>query len=438
MTITRLCEWVLVALVILGAMPMLVGSVQLLLVGLHRYRSHLDKVEDYTPRVAVLVPAWNEAAVLALTVDRLMLLDYPRDRLRVYVVDDASTDNTGEVLAAKRAEYPGALFHLRREQGGQGKAHTLNHGLDAVLKDDWTQAVLIMDADVVFTALSLRRMARHLADPEVGAVTAYIKEGSEHQNGIRKAISFEYDVSQAGARRAQNVLGAVACLAGGAQLHSRENLEAIGCAIDTSTLAEDTVTTLLTQLDGRRVIFEPNAIVWAEEPETIDGLWKQRLRWARGNVQVTRKFEKVWFRRSKVHGLGDVLFGLLWFTTLMLPLFMLASSLALVILWLVQSDLAFHTFDGLWIVNGLSFVFLIVFSLLIDPAIARGTWRRALMFPGLISVTIVLATCFPRSSGGSAMGSRTPDGRSITSASGSCCCCSTCGSRCACSPPMRW
>ncbi len=90
-----------------------------------------------------------------------------------------------------------------------------------------------------------------------------------------------------------------------------------------------------------------------------------------------------------------MLFGLLWFTTLMLPIFMIASSLALVILWVVGSDLAFHAFDGLWILNGLSFVFLIVLTLLVDPAIARRTWRRAVMFPGLISVTIVLATCFP-------------------------------------------
>ena len=79
----------------------------------------------------------------------------------------------------------------------------------------------------------------------------------------------------------------------------------------------------------------------------------------------------------------------------MLPLFMIASSLALVILWLVESDLALDAFYGLWILNGLSFVFLIVLTLLIDPAIARRTWRRAVMFPGLISVTIVLATCFP-------------------------------------------
>ena len=45
------------------------------------------------------------------------------------MVDDASTDDTPQVIQAKAAEYPGSVFHLRREKGGEGKAHTLNHGL---------------------------------------------------------------------------------------------------------------------------------------------------------------------------------------------------------------------------------------------------------------------------------------------------------------------
>jgi len=209
----------------------------------------------------------------------------------VYIVDDASTDDTPAVLAAKQARFPGSVVHLRREQGGQGKAHTLNHGLERALADKWTQAVLIMDADVVFTGPSLRRMARHLSDPAVGAVTAYIEEGSEPGNGLTRAISYEYLVAQAAARRAQNVIGALACLAGGAQLHT--------------------------------------------------------------------------------------------------------SSAALVALWLMDSDLARQAFAAMWIVNGLCFVFLVVYSLLIDPAVARRSWRRALMFPGLVSLVIVIATCFP-------------------------------------------
>src|SRR6185437_1027977 len=106
---------------------------------------------------------------------------------------------------------------------------------------------------------------------------------------------------QSASRRAQNVLGAIACLAGGAQLHSRANLEAIGGRIDTSSLAEDTVTTFITQLDGRRVVFDGDATVWAEEPDGIGGLWKQRLRWSRGNVQITRRYKGLWFRPKRGH-----------------------------------------------------------------------------------------------------------------------------------------
>ena len=114
-------------------------------------------------------------------------------------------------------------------------------------------------------------------------MTAFICEGGVDPKYMTRFIGYEYVAAQAAARRAQNVLGVLACLAGGAQLHSRENLEAIGGRIDTTTLAEDTVSTILTQLNGRRVIFEPYAVVLAEEPEGIGALWKQRLRWGRGN-----------------------------------------------------------------------------------------------------------------------------------------------------------
>ena len=195
-----------------------------------------------------------------------MLLDYPRELLRIFVVDDASTDATPEVIEAKAAEYPGTVVHLRRDKGGEGKAATLNHGLAVILADDWMQAVLIMDADVIYEASALRRMTRHLADPKVGSVTAYIKEGSRPGNYMTRFIGYEYITAQAAARRSQEVLGVIACLAGGAQLHSRDNIEALGGRIDTSTLAEDTVTTFKTQIAGRRAVFEPHAVVWAEEP----------------------------------------------------------------------------------------------------------------------------------------------------------------------------
>ena len=279
--------------------------------------------------------------------------------------------------------------------GGEGKAHTLNFGIERLLEDDWMQALLIMDADVIYARDSLRKMTRHLADPEVGAVTAYIKEGSRPANLVNRFIAFEYITAQAAARRAGNVIGALACLAGGAQLHSRANLLAIGGRIDTSSLAEDTITTFKTQLAGRRVVFEGNATVLAEEPGSLGALWKQRLRWARGNVQVTRRYRRVWFRPSPAHRLGSITFGLTWFCTFLQPLFMIAASAALVVLYLSDYSLAWHVFKMLWIVNALSFAFITSFALLIDPETGRRVWREALLFPGAISLAIIGFTCFP-------------------------------------------
>jgi glycosyltransferase involved in cell wall biosynthesis len=388
-------EWLLVTVVIAGAVPEAAAAWQFLLAGGHRWRNHYGACEPAFPRTAVLIPAWNEGAVLAASIDRLMAAEYPADRLRVYVVDDASTDDTPLVVRAKEAQYPGRVVLLRRERGGQGKAHTLNHGLGVLLGDDWMEALLVTDADVIFTSAALRTMTRHLADPGVGAVTAYIKEGSRPGNYLTRFIGYEYITAQAAARRGQNVLGVLACLAGGAQLHTRANLVALGGRIDTSSLAEDTITTFETQLRGRRVVFEPHAVCWAEEPDSVAALWKQRLRWARGNVQVTFRYRRIWFRRARGHRLGGVTFGVIWFCLFLQPVFMITSSAALLTLDLCGLASAWPSFRVLWIVNAVTYLFITAFTLLIDPGTGRRSWRQGVLFPGLVNVLIILATCFP-------------------------------------------
>ncbi len=389
-------DWLLVVIVMTGAAPELAAAYQFLLIAVHFRRNHYGACEPYFPRTAVVIPAWNEAAVIGTSIDRLMLLEYPRDALRIFVVDDASTDDTPDVVLAKAAQYPGNVVHLRREQGGQGKAHTLNHGLEIILADDWMEALLIMDADVIYEPPSLRTMTRHFADPKVGAVTAYIKEGTRPGNYLTRFIGYEYITAQAAARRSQNVLGATACLAGGAQLHTRENLIAVGGRIDTSSLAEDTFTTFKTQLAGHRVVFEPHAIVWAEEPDTINGLWKQRLRWARGNVQVTREYRHLWFRPHRGHRLGSISFGLFWFCLFLQPLFMISSSVSLITLYFASFPQAWLAFHILWITNAVTYIFITLFSVLIDPQTGRHVWREAIMFPGAANLAIIIYTCFPR------------------------------------------
>ena len=218
------------------------------------------------------------------------------------------------------------MFHLRREKGGEGKAHTLNHGLRKIRAEGWYEAVLVIDADVIFTVRSLRRMVRHLGDPSVGAVTGYIKEGSRPANFMNRFISYEYIGAQAGARRAQNVLGAQACLAGGAQLLRRESLEAIGGEIDTSSLAEDTFTTFNVQLAGQ-----------------ARGLRAARDRVGGGAARHRRAVEAAAAlgpRQRPGHAalpahagctarkgrLGGVSFALIWFSVFLMPALMVLSS----------------------------------------------------------------------------------------------------------------
>ena len=117
----------------------------------------------------------------------------------------------------------------------------------------------------------------------------------------------------------------------------------------------------------------------------LGALWKQRLRWGRGNVQITTRFREVWFRRSKAHGLGGILFGLAWFCTLLLPIVMIVSASALVALYFIDSTIAWSVFRGLWIINALTFAFITALALAIDPATGRRVWREAILFPGAIS-----------------------------------------------------
>ena len=394
MIVAHIALAVLGILVVAAACLPLTCSVFVVLAAFHRFASHLDRAAPVQPRTVVLVPAYNEAAVLGSTIEALMAQEYPPEALRVLVVDDASTDDTGSVLAAAAARHPGRVGRLHREVGGLGKAAVLNAGLAAVLADDWAEAVLIIDADVVFDPGSLRAMTRHLADPEVGAVGGYVREGSRPGTSVTRFVGIEYVTAQALARRSANVVGVAVCVPGGAQLHSRANLEALGGQIDTSTLAEDTVTTIETQLHGHRVVFEPHGSCWAEEPATLRDLWKQRLRWGRGNVQIMAKYRGKWFRPGTP--VGRLGFGVPFFAVTLLPLVIPLASAALLILYFTDYGYAAQMLRVFWISNALFWVVTTVFSLAVDPMVARRSWRQAVAFPGLVSLVIIAYTLVPR------------------------------------------
>ncbi|HPH68350.1 MAG TPA: glycosyltransferase family 2 protein [Kofleriaceae bacterium] len=382
------------AFVLLAVVPVAAGVYQYLWIIPSGLATHLEQCQAATPRVSIIIPAWNEAAVIGLTIDRLMLLDYPRDCLRIYVIDDGSSDETPLIAIEKSKEYRGNVFHIRRVAGGEGKAHTLNYGLETLWRSEWTQAVLIMDADVIYTPSSLRKMARHFHDPTIGAVTAYIKEGSAEPNLVQRFITFEYITATGASRRAQNAMGFLACLSGGAQLHSRENLMAIGGEIFCQTLAEDTYTTFRTQLSGRKALFEPNAIVLAEEPDSLLMLWKQRLRWARGNVQVTKDFARLWFRPSK-GGLGSFSMASIWFSVFLMPVFQVTATIGLLTLYGIDEAWAWKAFHFLWIGSAAAYLIVTAASAVVDPWSFAKSWWQGIMFPGVVSLGVIIGSLWP-------------------------------------------
>ena len=133
----------------------------------------------------------------------------------------------------------------------------------------------------------------------------------------------------------------------------------------------------------------------AEEPRTIDALWKQRLRWARGNVSVTSRYRNIWFRPSRKHNLGSVSFGIVWFSIWLLPVAMITSSIGLLGLLFLQSDVALTAFRALWIFAACAFVFILALGAQVDSQLALRNWRELFTFPGVISMVVMLAAFFP-------------------------------------------
>lgn len=388
-------EYLFVLMAFSGGIPVVTFFVEYNLVGLHAFINHFKKCKYYLPRISVIIPAWNEEFVLEHTIGLLLKMDYPLSALRIYIIDDGSTDGTQKILTQMQLEHPDNVFNVLKNEGGKGKSHAINYGLNVILSDDWAQAIMIIDADISFKKDALLKMARHLADPEVGAVTAYIKEGTRSTNYITRSIGYEYIASQSMARRAQNVLGVVACLAGGAQLHSRANIELIGGQINTSTLAEDTYTTFETQKLGHKVIFEGNAFVYAEEPSSIVDVWKQRFRWARGNIQITRAFKDVWFRNSKEIRLGSLLFGIIWFCVLLMPIFMIFTSVGLVGIFIIHKKLSATLFCYMASVSLFVYLYTTLFTLIVDRRTSRISWFEGIMYPGLISLFLMVLSVNP-------------------------------------------
>jgi len=134
----------------------------LLLGVLARRRGRPWQMADIEPTVTLLIPAHNEAKVIAAKIQNALSLDYPRGRLQIRVISDGSVDGTDEIVQ----RYAGLVEYQRISPRG-GKPSAINQAMPYARGE----ILLLCDANTMFARDAVRKLVRHFADPDVGAVS---------------------------------------------------------------------------------------------------------------------------------------------------------------------------------------------------------------------------------------------------------------------------
>ncbi|MEP6672099.1 MAG: glycosyltransferase [Chthoniobacter sp.] len=245
----------------------------------------LGRPIENPPLVSIIVPAFNEHAVVGRTIRSVLANDYPR--MEVIFVDDGSTDGTAEAVEREFAGNP--IVRVIRQLNG-GKASALNHGITACQGE----IVVGLDADTQFPKETITRMIRHFRDPRVGAVAGNVKVGNRI-NLITRWQALEYITSQNVDRLAYAQLNAVTVVPGAVGAWRRTALEEVGGYL-TDTLAEDMDLTWRMRRKGWKIETEAGAIALTEAPATTRSFFKQRFRWSFGTLQCLCKHRGALFR----------------------------------------------------------------------------------------------------------------------------------------------
>jgi cellulose synthase/poly-beta-1,6-N-acetylglucosamine synthase-like glycosyltransferase len=239
----------------------------------------------YEPTVSILIPAHNEEKVIGALLQKIAETNYPKTKLEVIAIDDASSDDTGKIADeyAKRYRYIKVL-HRTPAEGGKGKPAALN----AALKDLHNEIVLCFDADYTPHPDLVRILALEFADPTVGAVQGRPVVLNEPQNVVTRLITLEriggYKIDQ----QARELLGLVPQFGGTVGGFRRSIISALG-GFDESMLTEDTDLTFQLVLAGYRVRYVEAAECYEEAVASWAAYWRQRTRWAKGHMQVCFK-----------------------------------------------------------------------------------------------------------------------------------------------------
>jgi len=273
-------------------------------------------VPEHCPLVSILIPAYNEQEIILDAIHGALNQRYPN--FEVIVIDDGSTDLTSHLAAS-------TSIRLVRVERNRGKAAALNRGLAAARGE----VIVTCDADSYLDADALRHLVPLLAEPGIGGVAGQVR--LFHPEGwLRRFQVMEYDYGQGLIKQAQwTTTGCVLVAPGPVSAYRADVLRSVGGVPD-DTLTEDFDLTLKVLANGLRVAYQPRAVAYTEAPRTDAELRRQRIRWARGGLQVLRK------SRRLIGARAAGLVGLFW-----LPYYMITWFAALPVAVLMAAAIPF-------------------------------------------------------------------------------------------------
>lgn len=263
------------------------------------------------PFVSVMVPAHNEAKVLAHTVRALLALDYPQDRYEIIIINDNSTDGTAQMLRDIQAQLPQRnLIVVNTDDvvGGSGKSNALNIGLNVARGE----LLAIYDADNTPEPQALSILVENLMqDDTLGAVIGKFRTRNRNSSLLTRFVNIETLAYQCMNQAGRWFYFGLCTIPGTNFVIRRDVIEKIG-GWGFGALAEDTEISFRIYQMGYRIGMFPQSVTWEQEPDRVDIWMKQRTRWAVGNLHVLLdNFRFIFDRKS-----GPVRLDILYYSML--------------------------------------------------------------------------------------------------------------------------
>ncbi len=243
-----------------------------------------EKLHSY----AVLIAARNEEEVIGNLVDSIKAQDYPADLIDIYVVADNCTDQTEYIARAH-----GAYVYSRFDTTHIGKGYALNYLLNKISHekpDKKYDAYMVFDADNILAKNYITEMNKTLSDG-IEIATSYRNTKNYGDNWISAGYGLWFIKDSKYLNHSRMILGTSCAVAGTGFMFSDRILKKYG-GWNFFLLSEDTEFSIAAITDGEKIGYCPTAVLFDEQPTVFRQSWRQRLRWARGYLQVFVKYGK--------------------------------------------------------------------------------------------------------------------------------------------------